>query len=563
MRAAAIAAIAIGGLFAGTQAQAYIGPGAGFALVGSVLAILLALVGGVATLLVWPFRFALRALRRPRAWRRARADRTVILGLDGLDPELAERWMAAGHLPNLAGLARTGSFSRLRTTYPAISPVAWSSFITGVDPARHNIFDFLNRDLKSYQPTLSSSQISGAARTLRVGNWVVPLGRPLVRGMRKSRAFWSILGDHGIPCNILRVPPTFPPEEFAGVLLSAMCIPDLRGTQGSFTYYTTSPEEVSSGGAAPETTGGERQLVHIQEGVIHAELPGPINPLQSDRTALAIGFDLHVDAEKELCRLEIQGRRYRLAPREYSPWIQLTFKAGPGVKVHGIARFYITKMTPHLGLYVTPINIDPGHPALPISWPLYYSVYLSKMIGEFATLGLAEDTWALNEGVIDEAAFLQQTLDHHAEREAMFFDALDKTRKGVVTCVFDGTDRLQHMFFRYLDAKHPANVGRDTETHKDAILDMYRRADDMVGRVLARLGPREHFMVLSDHGFQSFRRGSTSTPGSMRTASCIWKRSAMSVATGSTESTGAAPRPTPSDWVASISTARDERRTAR
>ena len=344
-------------------------------------------------------------------------------------------------------------------------------------------------------------------RTIRVGDWIIPLGKPLVRNARKSRAFWSILGDHGVPCNILRVPLTFPPEQFAGMLLSAMCVPDLRGTQGSFTYYTTVPSEAGGSEAAPETTGGERRLVEIEDGVIHAELPGPRNSLRAGGEIMTIPFTVKPSPERRECTLTIMGRRHRLREREYSRWIHLRFKPAPGVKVHGIARFYATRIDEHFGLYVTPINIDPGKPALPISWPLYYSVYLSKLIGEFATLGLAEDTWALNEGVIDEAAFLRQTLDHHEERERMFLNALEKTRRGVVACVFDGTDRLQHMFFRYLDESHPANRGRDVVKHKDAILDMYKRADGLVGRVMRDLGPRDHFMVISDHGFQSFRRG--------------------------------------------------------
>ena len=97
-----------------------------------------------------PLRVALA--RRRKALARASARRVVVLGLDGLDPTLAERWMAEGHLPNLAALAKSGTFTRLGTTYPAISPVAWSSFMTGVDPARHNIFDFLDRDVRTYKP---------------------------------------------------------------------------------------------------------------------------------------------------------------------------------------------------------------------------------------------------------------------------------------------------------------------------------------------------------------------------------------------------------------------------
>ncbi len=501
-------ALGVGLLVAPDTAHAYVGPGAGFALVGSFLALLAAIASSILSMLLWPIRFVLRWRRRRKALARASARRVVVLGLDGLDPTLTERWMAEGHLPNLTALAKSGSFTRLGTTYPAISPVAWSSFMTGVDPARHNIFDFLDRDVRTYKPRLSSSDIRPASRTIRVGEWLIPVGRPTINNMRKSKAFWRILGEHGIPSNVLRVPLTFPPEKFAGALLSAMCIPDLRGTQGSFTYYTTSVAQPSAADAAPEQTGGERRHVTIDQGVIRASLAGPDSPLRAEATPLEIPFEVSsIDTAKKTCVLTIGRKKFELREREYSPWIRLDFKAGFGVAVRGIARFYVTSMTPDFNLYVTPINIDPGKPALPISWPRIYSIYLSRLLGDFATLGLAEDTWALNEGVIDEQAFLQQALDHHAERERMFFNALEKSRDGAVVCVFDGTDRLQHMFFRYLDDKHPANRGRDTVKFRDTILQMYQRADEMIGRVQRQLGPRDHFMVISDHGFQSFRRG--------------------------------------------------------
>ena len=503
------AVTAVAAALVAVPAHAYIGPGAGFAFLGSFMAMFIALLAGIGSLFIWPVRFVIRSFRRRKALSRSRLKRMVILGLDGLDPVLADQWIAEGHLPNLKRLSEQGSYSRLRTTYPSISPVAWSSFMTGVDPARHNIFDFLNRDLRTYKPKLSSSEVSPSTRTIQVGDWIIPVGKPLVRNMRKSRAFWNILGDHGIPANILRVPLTFPPEKFAGALLSAMCIPDLRGTQGSFTYYTTSAAEAgeSHGEDAIEATGGERRLVTLENGELNTVLQGPDNSMRKGGGPVEIPFSLTLDSERHSAVLKIHGKAYTLKEREYSPWIKLTFKPAPGVKVYGIARFYITKMTPDLGLYVTPINIDPGRPALPISWPSYYSVYLQKLIGDFATLGLAEDTWALNERVIDEEAFLKQTLELHQEREAMFFNALKKSREGVVACVFDGTDRLQHMFFRYLDDKHPANKGKDVVKYKDTILNMYKQADGMVGRIMDMLEPGEHFMVISDHGFSSFRRG--------------------------------------------------------
>ncbi len=487
--------------------EAYIGPGAGFAFLGSFFALLIAFSSALLTVVVWPVRFVIRRIRRRKLKQRSRVKRVIFLGLDGLDPNLLEQWMAAGELPNFSRLAAEGSFTRLHTTYPAISPVAWASFMTGVDPSRHNIFDFLNRDLRTYKPMLSSSDVQGPPRTLRVGNWIIPLSKPTVRNQRKSRAFWNILGDHGVACNILRVPLTFPPEKFAGVLLSAMCIPDLRGTQGSFTYYTTSEEKTGAVDDAPEHTGGFLRVVKLDNNEINSTLAGPVNTMHKHADPIEIPFSIRLEPERETCLLKIAGRKIRLREREYSSWIRVCFKPGLGVKIYGIVRFYVTSLGPDFGLYVTPINIDPGKPALPISWPGFYSVYLSKLIGEFATLGLAEDTWALNERVIDEEAFLLQTLDYHEEREKMFFNALSKSRSGLVGCVFDGTDRLQHMFFRYLDEKHPANEGKDITRFRHTILEMYKKADEMVGRVMAMLGPDEHFMVISDHGFQSFRHG--------------------------------------------------------
>ena len=147
--------------------------------------------------------------------------------------------MAEGKLPNLSRLREQGGFHRLRTTFPALSPVAWSTFATGVNPARHNMFDFLNRNLQSYMPELSSTRVRDPERVLKIGKYRIPLSRPIVEMRRKSRTFWQILGEHQIASTILRVPITFPPEKFNGRLLSAMCTPDLLGTQGTFALYTT------------------------------------------------------------------------------------------------------------------------------------------------------------------------------------------------------------------------------------------------------------------------------------------------------------------------------------
>jgi predicted AlkP superfamily phosphohydrolase/phosphomutase len=180
---------------------------------------------------------------------------------------------------------------------------------------------------------------------------------------------------------------------------------------------------------------------------------------------------------------------------------------GPGARVSGICRFYLRRLEPDLELYVTPVNIDPDRPALPVSHPPAYSIYLSKRLGRFATLGLAEDTWSLNEGVLDETAFLRQCQLFFEERERMLFDALDKTRRGCVVCVFDTTDRVQHMFWRYRDPDHPANRGRESDAFTEAVETSYEQADAVVGRLMRELSDQDVLIVLSDHGFKGFRRG--------------------------------------------------------
>lgn len=407
---------------------AYIGPGAGFAFLGSFLSLVSAVAAGIASLIIWPFRLVWSFLIRPG---HAQARKVIFLGFDGLDPAITEKLMAEGRLPNFTRLREHGSYRRLRTTFPALSPVAWSTFATGVNPAKHNIFDFLNRDLRTYAPELSSAKV-----------WTG--SHPRVEMRRKSEPFWKILGRHAIRSTILRVPVTFPPESFNGRQLSAMCTPDLLGTQGTYSRFTA-PEGALAG---PE---GISAPFRIRDG-----------------------------------RLEIQGESYALTLGHYTPWIRLKFG-----RVQGIVRFLLNQTKPNIDLYATAVQIDPESPALPISHPAFYAIYLAKLLGTYSTLGLAEDTSALNDGAITESEFLHQAELIQKERESMFFSALERTRRGVVACVFDTTDRVQHMFH-----------GRP-----DVIDPLYCDMDRILGKTLEHVDPDTAIFVLSDHGFCGFRRG--------------------------------------------------------
>ena len=205
-------------------------------------------------------------------------------------------------------------------------------------------------------------------------------------------------------------------------------------------------------------------------------------------------------------RIEIDSETFTIKVGEYSEWIPVKFKAGMGFTARGICRFYLKEISPEVEVYVTPVNIDPGHPDLPISHPVTYSIYLAKLFGPYATLGLAEDTWALNEEVLDDNAFLAQCYGNHEDRERMFFDALEKTPQGLCACVFDTTDRVQHMFWRYLDKDHPAVRDVPQDQKPRVIQDLYDRMDTLIGRVMQQIDDQTLLLVISDHGFKSFNR---------------------------------------------------------
>jgi predicted AlkP superfamily phosphohydrolase/phosphomutase len=499
----------IAAIFAASQpAQAYIGPGAGFAFLSGGLVLVGALFLAVAIVAAYPVKLLLRAVSG-KGRIKGETKRLVIIGFDGMDPQLAQRFMDEGRMPNMKKVAEEGVFSPLNTSYPSMSPVAWSSFTTGVDASRHNIFDFITRDPCTYLPVLSSSEITaGEKALLKIGKkefFKRPTGG--IRLLRKGKPWWSFLGDKKIFSNIIRVPITFPPEKFHGASLSGMCVPDLKGTQGSFTFWTSNAAQ-----AGPEA-GGDVLMVGRDGNTLRCPITGPADPGAAKPEPMRIPMKVEVLEDDKRIRLSIGAKGeeqiVELGMKDYSDWITLEFKSKHSkAKASGIARFYCMGTKPEFGLYMTPIQIDPSNPAMPISHPTVYSIYLAKKLGPFATLGLAEDTWALNERVIDEEAFWKQSLNIWQERRLQLFDALKTTRKGSVVCVFDGTDRVSHMFHRYLDPTHPANEGKDTEWGKDKVAEIYGIADDLIAEVRAKLDPkRDRLFIISDHGFCQFKRG--------------------------------------------------------
>ena len=149
-----------------------------------------------------------RFLRRPAT--RSAAD-CARRGRDG-SGFVERHWNA---LPNLARMRDRGYFSRLGTTTPPQSPVAWSTFITGLEPAEHGIFDFVHRDPATLQPFSSMSRTEEPRWVLPLGPYMLPLSGSHVISLRRGTPFWQKLSEHGIPVTVMRMPTNYPPVKSA------------------------------------------------------------------------------------------------------------------------------------------------------------------------------------------------------------------------------------------------------------------------------------------------------------------------------------------------------------
>jgi predicted AlkP superfamily phosphohydrolase/phosphomutase len=427
--------------------------------------------------------------------------KVLILGFDGMDPTLLERWMDEGHLPNFDRLRKSGDYKPLATSNPPMSPIAWSDFITGMNPGGHGIFDFIHRHPETLTPYLSTSETETASTGISLGSWRIPLRGGSVRLLRQGKAFWELLQERGIPCTILRIPANYPPIDTKARQLSGMGTPDIEGTYGSFSFYTDEPE-----GSYGEVSGGRVFYVKFRDSRAQVRLLGPPNPFRRDSSQSYIDFSLAVDTVHPVARIEIQDQPILLQQGEWSDWVRVKFPLVPYIQnVSGICRFYLKEVSPDFKLYVTPVNLDPGSPALPIGTPRGYSEELCEQIGLFYTQGIPEDTKALSARILNDEEFLQQTAFVRDEELRMFEYELSRFDSGLFFYYMGRPDQLQHMFWRSLEPDHPAH-SPEAARHSETIRDVYREMDEILGKALLKVDERTTLIVLSDHGFASFAR---------------------------------------------------------
>ncbi len=427
--------------------------------------------------------------------------KVIILGFDGMDPHLTSIWMSQGKLPAFERLRNQGGFCPLQTSIPPQSPVAWSNFITGMDPGGHGIFDFLKRNPEYYIPAFSGTETHDATKTISVGNYVFPLSGGSVENMMKGRAFWQILEEHDIPATIFKMPSNFPPVETKQRTLSGMGTPDITGSLGEFNYYTTQTTEMME-----DIGGGTIHEVYVIGNRVDAKLPGPENAFKKDRPESSIDFKVFIDPVHPVAKIIIQDEEFILKEREWSGWKRVRFPMIPTKNVPGICMFYLKQVRPEFKLYISPINIDPGDPAMPISTPGNYAQELEKKFGPYYTKGLPADFKAMSHGVLDEEEYLAQDDTILKERIQMFEYELNRFDSGLLFYYVSSTDQRQHMFWRFIDKESPMHDPKLTLKYGNAIENIYKEADKMLAMAQNKADKDTIIMVMSDHGFTPFRR---------------------------------------------------------
>jgi predicted AlkP superfamily phosphohydrolase/phosphomutase len=365
-------------------------------------------------------------------------------------------------------------------------------------------------------PYLSTTRTEAGHEALKFGDWQFPLSSGKVELLRHGEPFWEELEKHGVRTTIMRIPANFPPSGTATRELSGMGTPDLLGTYGTFSFYTTDPPV-----RRKQISGGKIYALRMRDGFVEGTLYGPDNPLRVEPEKIALDFALYPDPHEPVAKLVVGDEERVLDVGGWTDWVPVEFSllpqdglvprvvgfvASPVTTVHGMCRFYLRKVRPEVELYASPINFDPEDPAAPISTPESYAAKLAEATGRFYTQGMPEDTKALTDEVLTRREFLEQA--HIAAQEVIdqYGYVLKHFDDGLLFYYFGFTDQISHLMWRPMDPDHPAYDPVRDAPFRDVVEKQYEKADGVVGYTLEHMGPETLLVVMSDHGFTSWRR---------------------------------------------------------
>ena len=444
----------------------------------------------------------------------------IVLGFDGMDSDMTAQFMSEGKLPNFSRLMAQGCFYPLITSTPPESPVSWSSLLTGLNPGKTNIYDFLRRDYE-YRILPSWASITPGQFLFNY----LPIKKPKIENMRDGEPIWVTSTNNGVPTTVFQAPISFPCDKIPGSRITpGLGVPDAKGTQGTFSFYVDDLEILSKhakglakSGRDTEFGGQTKEIIILPGNTISDYIYGPRNPISMED--IKVEFDVVFDRKKKTATITIQNEVQTIKEKDWSDWWHVNFRVNNLIKFDGIFLLNMVeipgedasgKSTGNFRLYMTPINFDPSKPPpmFDLSYPREYSKQLASELGDlYWTQGWAIDTWAYNEELVGDDLFLEMVDKIETRREKMVFSELKKDNWKLFIGVFQATDRVQHMFYRLWDDTHPRYDPDDVAKLGSPILDIYQRADAFVGKVLDEIVDDDTtLIIISDHGFNSFRR---------------------------------------------------------
>ncbi|MDH4027620.1 MAG: alkaline phosphatase family protein [Nitrospirota bacterium] len=418
--------------------------------------------------------------------------RVILLGMDGLDPKIVDQLMEKGELPNFLKLRGLGAYTTLATSNPAQSPVAWASIATGCNPGYHGIFDFLGRRVTDYMPELAILRMNPK----NVFGKRESMFLPVMHG----NAFWDHTSANNIPSTILKWPMTFQPKQNNARLYAGLGVPDIKGGLGRYTFYTDKD--------IPKTEEGHEKIIKVVRNGnrIRTHVSGPNITKLTSREEARVDLEIVVASDNSGIDLAIDGKKLFINNGQWSKWVEITFKLGFMKTVSGIVKFFLMQTAPGFALYMTPVQINPKDPAFVISSPDEYIKELSGKLGHFYTLGMPEDTKAVEDGRTDEEAFITMCDEIVEEQEQMLWHELDRFKEGLLASAFFSIDRIQHIFWVTRDPEHPLYDPGYAKKFGHVIDDYYRKMDRILGETMKHVDKETAIMVFSDHGFSTFRR---------------------------------------------------------
>lgn len=479
--------------------------------------------------------------------------RVVVFGVDGLDPELLQERIDRGMLPNFARLVESGTFQPLQTSWPPQSPVSWSNFITGTNPGKHGLYDFIHVDRSNYGVLSSMSTSEPVDFQVSLMGYDIPLMGGESLSTRQFPAFWEVMAEADVPVYVHRMPANYPMPETTAVTFPDMGTPDLAGAASGKAFLWTEADsrqdkdsdsyyirKVRVNRLALDSASDGRAVVRVPlrmygppdaaksivriltheigelgsqrraaeesgNASLASELGnkiGELNAQMASEQEVFTTFDAYLDytgAEPQVT-VEI-GDHYGIASvGEWTDWVPVEFSVMGGmVALSGYTRFLLKGDAP-FELYASPIQVDPWNPVFEVSTPAEAAIDLADAIGPYYTQGFPDAYKAYKADLLNTAEFVSQSDTVFEERGKMMQYACDQLQDNG-GCLFFYTGSLDlrsHMLWWTQDPLHPhqetvpGQVDDPNFPAYDQQLDrIYSQVDGMLGELMKRIEAME------------------------------------------------------------------------